>query len=353
MTIGQLLTARPPSSRSSRSRTRPTRRRPRPRSPTAARRRCTGRSRWARSCSSRTGCRRSPPTRASSSGTCATATPISAGTFEDAADGDRAARRHDGARRRHRRHGRAAGRLAQRRADHRPIVVIPTRPDAADRSGSAGSLEGMSDERGSSTSPCGAQPSCSTADSRPRIPPRSRASRTRRLTRCSPGCGRIRRAKSSIVWSRSPTSTASTTSPSCGRARPSRSLPGVLWRLYLLQLMIHDDPRPPPALRAGRAETLVGRRGRRRRTEPGGSGRAGRAHRHDPPRAVRGRLRRRARPRRGVLPGAGAGASHLADDYEPTEPERASALTTRALRLADYASDLSACAALWRRDSLT
>ena len=48
-----------------------------------------------------------------------------------------------------------------------------------------------------------------------------------------------------------------------------------------------------------------------------------------------------------------AGASHLADDYDPTEPDRASTLTTRALRLADYASDLSACAALWRRDSLT
>ena len=48
-----------------------------------------------------------------------------------------------------------------------------------------------------------------------------------------------------------------------------------------------------------------------------------------------------------------AGSSHLADDYEPTEPDRASALTTRALRLADYASDLSACAALWRSDALT
>ena len=48
-----------------------------------------------------------------------------------------------------------------------------------------------------------------------------------------------------------------------------------------------------------------------------------------------------------------SGASHLADDYEATEPERASALTTRALRLADYASDLTACAALWRRESLT
>ena len=48
-----------------------------------------------------------------------------------------------------------------------------------------------------------------------------------------------------------------------------------------------------------------------------------------------------------------SGATHLADDYESTEPERASAFTTRALRLSDYAADLSACAALWRRDALT
>nr|BFF12376.1 hypothetical protein GCM10025699_36790 [Microbacterium flavescens] len=48
-----------------------------------------------------------------------------------------------------------------------------------------------------------------------------------------------------------------------------------------------------------------------------------------------------------------SGATHLADDYENTEPERASAFTTRALRLADYGIDLTACAALWRRDSLT
>ena len=41
-----------------------------------------------------------------------------------------------------------------------------------------------------------------------------------------------------------------------------------------------------------------------------------------------------------------AGASHLADDYEPTEPERASTLTARALRLADYASDI--CSAVRR-----
>ena len=47
-----------------------------------------------------------------------------------------------------------------------------------------------------------------------------------------------------------------------------------------------------------------------------------------------------------------SGATHLADDYELTEPDRASAFTTRALRLSDYGVDLTACAALWRRESL-
>ena len=48
-----------------------------------------------------------------------------------------------------------------------------------------------------------------------------------------------------------------------------------------------------------------------------------------------------------------AGAADLADDYDAAEPERAAALTTRALRLDTYAGELTTCAALWRRDSLT
>jgi hypothetical protein len=48
-----------------------------------------------------------------------------------------------------------------------------------------------------------------------------------------------------------------------------------------------------------------------------------------------------------------SGATHLADDYETTEPDRASTFTTRALRLSDYAGDLAACAALWRREALS
>ena len=47
-----------------------------------------------------------------------------------------------------------------------------------------------------------------------------------------------------------------------------------------------------------------------------------------------------------------SGATHLADDYEPTEPSRATDLTTRARRLHTYANDLSAAAGLWRVDGL-
>lgn len=47
-----------------------------------------------------------------------------------------------------------------------------------------------------------------------------------------------------------------------------------------------------------------------------------------------------------------AGATSVADDADVSAAERASALTTRAFRLAELAEDLSAAAALWRRESL-
>ena len=48
-----------------------------------------------------------------------------------------------------------------------------------------------------------------------------------------------------------------------------------------------------------------------------------------------------------------SGATHLADDYEATESDRASAFTRRALRLSTYADDLTTAAGLWRRDGLS
>jgi hypothetical protein len=135
---------------------------------------------------------------------------------------------------------------------------------------------------------------------------------------------------------------------------PARSLPGALWRLYLLQLMIHDDA-PTAALlyERGRAELSSADEVVAGAPSPAGP---------DELVALIDTILR------GLFEGdfavaldraaafcrvQAAGASHLADDYERTEPDRASALTTRGLRLADYASDLSVCATLWRRESLS
>lgn len=47
-----------------------------------------------------------------------------------------------------------------------------------------------------------------------------------------------------------------------------------------------------------------------------------------------------------------AGAASVADDVEITEPERATELTTRALRLSQTAAEFTSCARLWRNGSL-
>lgn len=135
---------------------------------------------------------------------------------------------------------------------------------------------------------------------------------------------------------------------------PARSLPGALWRLYLLQLMIHDDPRSASLLyERGRAgldssdEAVAGV------TTPAG------------PEEI---IRLIEQILHGVFAGdfavaleraaafcrvEAAGAAGLADDYDATEPERATTYTARALRLTAYAEDLAGCAGLWRRDELT
>ena len=135
---------------------------------------------------------------------------------------------------------------------------------------------------------------------------------------------------------------------------PARSLPGALWRLYLIQLMIHDDPHTAALLyERGRVEIAS--------ADPVVAGAPTPAGPDELVDLIDSILR-------GIFQGdfavaldraaafcrvQASGASHLADDYEATEPDRASALTRRALRLADYATDLAACAALWRRESLT
>ena len=135
---------------------------------------------------------------------------------------------------------------------------------------------------------------------------------------------------------------------------PARSLPGALWRVYLLQLMIHDDPHTAALLyERGRVEIAS--------ADPVVAG-------APVPAAPDELVELVDRIMRGAFAGdfavaleraaafcrvEASGATHVADDYEPTEPERASALTTRALRLSTYAGDLAASAGLWRRESLT
>ncbi|MFF8186152.1 DNA-directed RNA polymerase subunit beta [Microbacterium sp. NPDC016588] len=135
---------------------------------------------------------------------------------------------------------------------------------------------------------------------------------------------------------------------------PARSLPGALWRLYLLQLMIHDDAATAALLfERGRAEVAT--------VDPVVVGAPAPAGPEELVQLIDTILR-------GLFEGDFAvaleraaafcrvqatGATHLADDYENTESERATALTTRALRLSTYADDLAAAAALWRRDALT
>lgn len=134
---------------------------------------------------------------------------------------------------------------------------------------------------------------------------------------------------------------------------PSRTLPGALWRLYVLQLAIHSDPHTAALLyERGRvelasADAVV----------------AGAPVPADPDELVvlidailRGAFRGDfavALDRAAAFCRVQAsGATHVADDYEATEPGRASELTTRALRLSSYAQDLSASAVLWRIDGL-
>ena len=135
---------------------------------------------------------------------------------------------------------------------------------------------------------------------------------------------------------------------------PARSLPGALWRLYLLQLMIHDDPQTAALLHERGRDALSS-------ADEVVAGAPNPAGPSELVALVDMILRGLFQGDFGLaLDRAAAfcriqasGATHVADDYDGTEPDRASALTTRAARLAGYASDLSAAAVLWRKDSLT
>lgn len=135
---------------------------------------------------------------------------------------------------------------------------------------------------------------------------------------------------------------------------PARSLPGALWRLYLLQLMIHKNPETAALLyERGRValrsadEVIAG--------APSPAGPDELVSLIDT--ILRGLFRgdfavalERAASFCRVQ---AAGSTSVADDYDVSEPPRASMLTARALRLSTYADDLGSAAGLWRREGLS
>lgn len=132
------------------------------------------------------------------------------------------------------------------------------------------------------------------------------------------------------------------------------SLPGALWRLYLLQLAIHSDPQTSALLyERGRVELAS--------ADAVVAGAPVPASPDEIIALIDTILRGVFRGDFAVaLDRAAAfcrvqvsGATHLADDYEKTEPVRSTELTTRARRLHTYANDLSAAAGLWRVDGLS
>ncbi|MGW9627665.1 DNA-directed RNA polymerase subunit beta [Microbacterium sp. NPDC055521] len=135
---------------------------------------------------------------------------------------------------------------------------------------------------------------------------------------------------------------------------PAGSLPGTLWRLYLLQIAIRSDA-PLTALLYERGRVEL-------RTADAAI--AGAPAPADPSELVdlvdailrgvfRGDFAVALERAAAYCRVQASGATHTADDYEPTEPQRASDLTRRALRLMTYAEDLTAAAAAWRRGMLT
>ncbi|MFS2242002.1 DNA-directed RNA polymerase subunit beta [Microbacterium sp. OR16] len=135
---------------------------------------------------------------------------------------------------------------------------------------------------------------------------------------------------------------------------PARSLPGALWRLYLLQIAIRSDA-PLTALLYERGRLEL---------QTADAAIAGAPAPADPGELVdlvdailrgvfRGDFSVALERAAAYCRVQASGATHTADDYEPIEPQRGSDLTRRALRLTTYAEDLAAAAAAWRRGTLT
>jgi hypothetical protein len=136
------------------------------------------------------------------------------------------------------------------------------------------------------------------------------------------------------------------------RATP-RSLPGALWRIYLLRLMIREDPHESSFL-FQRGSEIIGT------IDPVVAG----ASMPTGPDEI---IVLADQILRGIFEGdfavaleraasfcrvSAAGSASVADDADAAEPGRSTELTTRALRLSTLAHELSSCARLWRHESL-
>ena len=136
------------------------------------------------------------------------------------------------------------------------------------------------------------------------------------------------------------------------RATP-RSLPGALWRIYLVRLLIRQDPEGTAFLYQRGSEVTVA-------IDPVVAGAA-------VPTGTAEITVLADQILRGVFIGDFAvaldraaafcrvisvGCTSVADDLETTEPLRSTELTTRALRFSTTAQEFGSCARLWRSDSL-
>jgi hypothetical protein len=136
------------------------------------------------------------------------------------------------------------------------------------------------------------------------------------------------------------------------RATP-RSLPGALWRIYLVRLLIRQDPEGIAYLyqRGTEVATTI---------DPVVAGAS-------VPTGPAEIIALADQILRGLFSGdfavaldraaafcrvTATGCTSIADDLDVTEPERSSELTTRALRLSTTAQEFSSCAKLWRHQSL-
>jgi len=136
------------------------------------------------------------------------------------------------------------------------------------------------------------------------------------------------------------------------RATP-RSLPGALWRIYLIRLVIRQDPEGTAFLYQRGTDVVA-------TIDPLVAGAA-------LPTGPAEIIALADQILRGVFTGdfavaleraaaycrvTATGCTSVADDLEVTEPVRSSELTTRALRFSTTAEEFGSCARLWRGRSL-